>query len=165
MIDVQLSGAMAREHILSELLQPLCADYDYILLDCPPSLGLMTLNGVTASSGIVIPVVAEVLPIRGLVSICNFVEMVQRRLNPSVRLLGILLTRWERTNLSRLGEEQLRSQFGSGVFEVKIHKNVKLAEAPLEGKNIVAYAPSSRGASDYGAFVDVFLSLEDKTTA
>lgn len=150
--DLELSSVMAREHILSEILKRKKADYDYILIDCPPSLGLLTLNAVTASDFIVIPLVAEVLPFQGLTMISDFVKMVKQRLNPNIEIAGVLITRWETSNLSKQIEIGLRAKLGDTIFRNRIRKNIKVAEAPLEKINIVEYDPKSNGAADYRAF-------------
>lgn len=155
--DLELSSVMAREHILADILKDKKADYDYILIDCPPSLGLLTLNAVTASDLVVIPLLAEVLPFQGLTMISDFVRMVKQKLNPKIEITGILLTRWEKSNLSRQIEDGLRAKLGDKVFHTKIRKNIKIAEAPLEAVNIVDYDPKSNGAADYKAFVGELL--------
>ena len=154
MADLELASVMAREKILSELLEKVADKYEYILIDCPPSLGLLTLNALTASTDIIIPMVAEILPFKGLTMINDFVSMVQQRLNPNAHVSGISTTRWETTNLSKTIEEKLRENLGDIVFKTKIRKNVSLAEAPLENKNIAEYAPKSSGAEDYRALVN-----------
>ncbi len=154
MADLELASVMAREKILSELLEKVADKYEYILIDCPPSLGLLTLNALTASTDIIIPMVAEILPFKGLTMINDFVSMVQQRLNPNAHVSGIIITRWETTNLSKTIEEKLRENLGDIVFKTKIRKNVSLAEAPLENKNIAEYAPKSSGAEDYKALVN-----------
>ena len=137
MVDIELSGAISREKILSGLLEDVKELYDYILLDCPPSLGLITLNAITASTDVIVPLIAEVLPFKGLKMINNFVNLIHTRLNKSAHVTGILITRWESTL----------------VFQTKIRKNVSVAEAPFEHHNIVEYAPKSNGAADYQSFV------------
>lgn len=155
--EMELTAAISRERILAELLSPIKESYDFILIDCPPSLGLLNLNAFTASTEIIIPLVAEVLPFKGLTMINRFTQQVKSRLNPDVYIFGILLTRWESTNLSKQIEEGLRDELDDKVFETKIRKNVTIAEAPLESKNILEYAPKSNGASDYLAFTDELL--------
>lgn len=152
--DLQLGGVMAREELLSRLLENYTEEYDYIIIDCPPTLGLMTLNAITASEYVIIPLVAEVLPFVGLTMIADYIGNVRARLNPSVRVLGILLTRYERTNLSRQIEERLRKTEGGLVFRTRIRKNVTLAQAPLEKSSITSYDPTSNGAKDYVALTD-----------
>ena len=154
MADVELSSAIARERILSELLSKSDVEgtYDFVLFDCPPSLGLMTLN-----ADIIIPLVSEVLPFKGLTMINDFIKMVHTRLNPAAHVTGILITRWESSKLSKGIEENLRQALGDIVFQTKIRKNIRLAEAPLENANIVDYDPRSNGAMDYQAFADEFM--------
>lgn len=160
MIDVELSTAIARESILKDVLEKaqVSDHYDYVLLDCPPSLGLITLNAFTASTDIIIPLVSEVLPFKGLTMITDFINMVKRKLNPLVKVSGILITRWEGSKLSKGIEEKLRATLGDQVFDTKIRKNIRLAEAPLENRNIVDYDKSSNGAKDYIQFTEEFLA-------
>ena len=159
MADVEMSTAIARERILSDLLvrSGVNGSYDFVLLDCPPSLGLMTLNAFAASTDIIIPLVSEVLPFKGLTMINDFIKMVHSRLNPAAHVSGILITRWEASKLSRGIETNLREAMGDTVFQTKIRKNIRLAEAPLEQANIVDYDPRSNGAIDYQSFADEFL--------
>lgn len=159
MTELELTSAISREKILSELLEPIKANYDFILIDCPPSLGLLTLNAFTASNEIIIPLVAEVLPFKGLTMINNFISQVQHRLNPSAHVSGILIARWEATKLTREIEKRLRQQLGDLVFQTKIRKNITIAEAPLQSINIVEFDPKCNGAQDYQAFTDELLSL------
>ena len=156
--EMELTAAISRERILDRLLSPIKDGYDFILIDCPPSLGLLNLNAFTASTEIIIPLVAEVLPFKGLTMINRFTQQVKSSLNPDVYILGILLTRWEPTNLSKQIEEGLRDELDDKVFETKIRKNVTIAEAPLESKNILEYAPKSNGANDYLAFTNEMLT-------
>lgn len=158
MAEMELTAAFSRERILAGLLEKVKADYDFVLIDCPPSLGLLTLNAFTASSEIIIPLVAEVLPFKGLTMIHHFIKLVQSRLNRTAHISGILLTRWEPTKLSKEMESRLRNQLGDLVFTVKIRKNITIAEAPLERKNIVEFAPKCNGAHDYRTFTDELLT-------
>jgi chromosome partitioning protein len=159
MADIQLASRMSRETILKKLLMPYLSVYDYIFIDCPPSLSLLPLNAFTACTGIIIPIVAEVLPFKGLVMIEQFIQSVQENLNPEAKIKGVLITRWEATKLSRQIEEGLRTKLGDLVFKTKIRKNVSIAEAPLAATNIVAYAPKSNGAADYVSFSKEFLNI------
>lgn len=160
MADVELSSAIARERILSDLLvrSEVERNFDFVFFDCPPSLGLMTLNAFAASTDIIIPLVSEVLPFKGLTMINDFINMVRSRLNPAAHITGILLTRWENSNLSKGIESNLRQSLGELVYQTKIRKNVRLAEAPLENVSIIDYDPKSNGARDYQAFADEFLA-------
>lgn len=147
--ELEIASRIDREYILKDLLEPVEADYDYILLDCPPSLGLLTINALVASTEIIIPLTAEALPSRGLQKILDMVERAKKRLNPSLRLAGILITRYESSKLSQLVEDALRQTYGDKVYRTRIRKNVRIAEAPLYGKDIFSYAPESNGAEDY----------------
>ena len=152
-IELELSGRMSREFIIKELIEPVLPEYDYILLDCPPSLGLITINALTASQYLYIPLTAEALPSKGLTMLLDIMGMVQKRLNKDIALGGILITRWEKSNLSLMVEEMLRATYGDVVFTTKTRKNVSVAEAPLHSKDIIAYAPTSNGAKDYRGLV------------
>ena len=166
MADVELSSAIAREHLLDELLEKgwVREKYDFVLLDCPPSLGLMTLNAITACTDVIIPLVAEVLPLRGMTTITDYVDMVRRKLNPKAHITGILITKWLNSNLSKRMATKLRNTLGDIVYETKIRHNVRIAEAPLENRNIVDYAPKSNGAKDYMAFAEEFLNRINQTS-
>jgi len=159
MAELEMNAAISREKILSGLLEPVKSKYDFILIDCPPSLGVLTLNAFTAANEIIIPLIAEVLPFKGLTMINNFISKVQKSLNPAAHVSGILLARWESTKLSREIETRLRQQLGDLVFKTKIRKNITIAEAPLESVNIVEFAPKCNGALDYQAFTDELLHL------
>lgn len=148
-IELEIASAVEREKILKDVLQDVEARYDYILLDCPPSLGLLTLNALVASTDVIIPLTAEALPSKGLQKITDIIAMTQRRLNKELCLSGILITRYERSKLSQTVEEALRARYGELVLQTKIRKNVSLAEAPLVVQNILDYAPESNGAKDY----------------
>ena len=155
--DLQLASVISREFILSRALSSVKDQYDFILMDCP-SLGLLTLNACSFANEIVIPLVAEVLPFKGLTMINEFIKNIHDLLNPSAHITGVLLTRWEKTNLTSGIEQQLRSSWGNLIFDVKIRKNITIAEAPLESSNIVEYAPNSHGAQDYIVFTSELLS-------
>lgn len=159
-IELELSGRMSREFILKELIEPHLNSYDYILLDCPPSLGLITINALTAATDLYIALTAEALPTKGLKMLLDICSMVQKRLNKDIKLSGVIITRWEKSNLSLMVEETLRANYGEAVFTTKIRKNVSIAEAPLHSKDIIAYAPTSNGAKDYRALVEEILRRE-----
>lgn len=155
--DLQLGSALARERLLEDLLVPVKDNYDYIIIDCPPSLSLMTLNAITASDQVIIPLVAETLPFKGLTMIINFVNMVRIKLNPKVKVEGVLITRYEISKLSKQIEEGLRQNLEGLIYKTKIRKNITVAQAPLEATNIVEYDRKSNGALDYTAFVQEYL--------
>lgn len=158
MIDIQLSSVIARERVLSRILSPIKENYDFILMDCPPSLGVLTLNACTFATDIIIPLIAEVLPFRGLAMINEFILNVREYLNPDAHVSGVLITRWEKTKLTSGIEEELRSSWDDLIFKTKIRKNVTIAEAPLESANIIEYAPKSNGAADYLSFTEELLN-------
>lgn len=158
MIDIQLSSVIARERVLSRILSPIKENYDFILMDCPPSLGVLTLNACTFATDIIIPLIAEVLPFKGLAMINEFILNVREYLNPEAHVSGVLITRWEKTKLTSGIEQELRSSWDDLIFKTKIRKNVTIAEAPLESANIIEYAPKSNGAADYLSFTEELLN-------
>ena len=145
--DLELSTLKRREYRLRDLLSPL--DYDYILLDCPPGLGLLTINALSASTEVFIPITPEALPAKGLGTLLDIVRRVEEGLNPDLHLGGILITRYNRRKINRIVEETLRESFGSQVFQTKIRENVDISEAPLQGTDILSYSPKSPGSQDY----------------
>lgn len=147
--ELEIASKIDREYILKDLLSEVEAEYDYILLDCPPSLGLLTVNALVASTEVIIPLTAEALPSKGLQKILDIVAKVQKRLNPTLRLSGILITRYEGSKLSQLVEDALRQNYGETVYQTRVRKNIRIAEAPLYGQDILAYSPDSNGAEDY----------------
>lgn len=156
-IELELSSAMQREFILKDLLEPVATDYDFIFLDCPPSLGLIAVNAFVASTDIIIPLTAEALPFKGLMMIEDIIEMVKKRLNPSLQLSGIVLCRWEGRKLNKYVEEALRNKYGEKVFATRIRTNIAIAEAPLSKEDIYTYAKDSNGAADYKALTEELL--------
>ena len=163
-VELDLSSRISREFILHKLIKPIAEEYDYILLDCPPSLGLVTINALVAARELFIPLTAEALPSRGLAKLTNIVRMVQENLNEAITLNGVIITRWEGTNLSKMVEAQLRGTFGDTIFKTKIRKNVAIAEAPLYAKDVVTYAPDSNGAKDYRALTEEILAQEKNSS-
>lgn len=161
-IEMALSQEVSRESILKEKLDAVKEKYDYILLDCPPHLGLMMLSAFTASQNVIIVLEPEPLPIDGLVIIRKYIDMVHRRLNKKVSLTGVLITMFQPIRLHRICEKTLRDALGDLVFQTKIRKNCSLGEAPLERKDIISYAPSSNGAKDYKAFTEELLQTLSK---
>lgn len=156
--DMELVSAMSRENILRSLLDPYQGKYDFILMDCPPSLGILTVNGLTAANEIIVPLIAEALPFNGFKFINETIKRVQKRLNPKAHITGILITRFERSRLSKEMEEKMRSTLGELVFQTKIRKNIRVAEAPADCEDIFNYDPNSNGAKDYKMFTQELLS-------
>ena len=161
-VELDLSSRISREFILHKLIKPVAEEYDYILLDCPPSLGLVTINALVAAKELFIPLTAEALPSRGLAKLTNIVQMVRENLNEGITLSGVIITRWEGTNLSKMVEGQLRGLFGDTIFKTKIRKNVSIAEAPLYAMDVVSYSPDSNGAKDYTSLTEEILAQERK---
>lgn len=160
-VELDMAGKYSREFILKKLLKPVAAKYDYILLDCPPSLGLVTVNAFVAATELFITLTAEALPTRGLTMLIDFLKMVQDGLNEEIKLTGVVITRWKRSNLSKGLEEQLRGMFGKAVFSTKIRENITVAEAPMYAKDVVTYAPNSNGAKDYTDLTEEILRQEE----
>jgi chromosome partitioning protein len=160
--EVELVNEMARETRLKQALAPLRDRYDYILIDCPPSLGLLTLNGMVASQdGLIIPVQCEYLALEGLGMLMDTVERVRKALHPQLRIRGILMTMFDnRTNLSQEVVDEVRKHFKKQVFTTIIPRSVRLAEAPSYGMPILSYFPSSPGAEAHRALAEEVLEQD-----
>ena len=143
--------------LLRELLRPIEEEYDYILIDCPPSLSMATINALVAASDLYICVTAEAIPVRGLKMLIDTLEEIRKRKNPDLKLSGIIITRWGGRNLNKIMEEGLRKNFGEIVFNTKIRENIAIAEAPASFQDVATYFPSSHGAEDYKALTDEIL--------
>lgn len=151
--EVELVGELARESFLKNALEPILGRYDYILIDCPPSLGLLTLNGIIAAKdGVIIPVQCEYLPLEGLSQLNQTLDRVRNAIFSDLRMRGVLLTMYDaRTNLSNDVVREVREHYSDQVFEAIIPRTVRLAEAPSYGQPISIYAPTSSGAAAYAA--------------
>jgi chromosome partitioning protein len=148
--EFELASLPGREHILSQRLQLLDDSFDLCVIDCSPSLSLLTLNALVASNEVIIPVQTHYYALEGLKQLLETIEIVKERFNPGLRILGVLLTFVEkRTTLSKQVQEQMRSYFGDLVFDSVIHRAVKLAEAPSAGEPVLTYAPTSHAAEEY----------------
>jgi len=148
--EVELAGEAGREYILREILEPLRGSYDFILIDNPPSLGLLTINAFTASDLVLIPLQAQYLALQGLTKLLEVVEKIQKRLNKSLTIGGVFITQYDsRKVLNRDVVSTIESHFKEKVFTTKIRDNVSLAEAPAQGVDVFRYAPKSYGAIDY----------------
>jgi chromosome partitioning protein len=148
--ELALSGMIGRERALEKALAHVKESYDYVLMDTPPSLGLLTINAFVAADGVIVPVQCEYLSLRGLVQLQNTLEMIRENLNPNVAIQGILPTMYDRRTLhSREAVEILQENFGDLVFNTKIRKTVRYAEAPVKGQSVLAYDPSSEAAAMY----------------
>lgn len=148
--EMELINEAGREFILRELFEPINEDYDYIIIDCPPSLGLLTLNALTSSNFVIIPLQTEFLALQGLAKIKQVIDKVRFRLNKKLEIAGVIATMYDsRKVLNRDVVETIRKYFGEKVFDTLIRDNVALAEAPAQRKDIFEYNPKSSGAEDY----------------
>lgn len=161
--EMELINEAGREFILRELLEPVRLQYDYIIIDCPPSLGLLTLNALTSSDMVIIPLQTQFLAMQGLAKIKQVIQKVKLRLNKKLVIGGVLATMYDsRKVLNRDVIDTIQKYFGDLVFETRIRDNVALAEAPAQRKDIFAYNRNSPGANDYLA---VCKELEDRVSA
>ena len=150
-----------REYLLSDALDALEDQYDYILIDCPPSLELLTLNGIVAAQSVLIPVQCEYYALEGLSDLMNTLRLVKRRLNPDIHVEGVLLTMYNgRTNLSMQVAEEVKRHFRGQVYATVIPRNTRLAEAPSHGKPVTAYDKWSKGTEAYQALARELMERE-----
>jgi len=157
--EVELVSIMAREHQLEKVLKPILKKYDYILIDCPPSLGLLTLNALTCSDSVIIPIQCEYYALEGLGQLLNTIRLVQKNLNPHLEIEGVLLTMYDgRLNLSKQVADEVRSYFEDKIFKTIIQRNVRLSEAPSFGKPALLYDANSTGAQNYMSLVEELLN-------
>ena len=148
--ELALSGMIGRERALEKALVGVRAQYDYILIDTPPSLGLLTINALVAADGVIVPVQCEYLSLRGLAQLQNTLEMIRENLNPNVDIQGILATMFDRRLLhAREAVEILKENFGELVFNTKIRKTIRYAEAPVKGQSVLGYDPTGEAAELY----------------
>ncbi len=148
--EIELVGIENRERMFKTSILPLKDDYDFLLIDCPPSLGLLTLNALTAADSVLIPIQCEYYALEGLRQLLNTIRLVQRELNTDLTIEGVLMTMYDsRLNLSNQVVNEVKEYFKDKVFKNVIHRNIKLGEAPSYGKPIIIYDPSSVGSQDY----------------
>jgi chromosome partitioning protein len=148
--DMALSSQIGRERALEKALAPIKDRYDYILIDTPPSLGLLTVNAFVAATGVVVPVQTEYLSLRGLVQLENTLSMVRENLNPRAEIVGIVPTMYDkRVTHSREADEILRENFGDLVYNTRIRKTIRFAEAPVKGTSVLSYEPTGEAANMY----------------
>ena len=149
-VELELVDKLAREYYLRDCLEQLEAEYEYIILDCPPSLSLLTVNALCACRELLIPLQCEFFALEGIVKLCQTFEQIRKRLNPPLTLLGIVLTMYDtRNRLTREVKNEVRRCFGDELFETVIPRNVRLSEAPSHGKSIIHYDIKSKGAEAY----------------
>jgi chromosome partitioning protein len=163
--EIEMVGMLSRETVLRRALESVRDAYDFVLIDCPPSLGLLTLNTLTAADSVLIPIQCEFYALEGLSQLLNTIRLVQRALNPDLKIEGVLLTMYDqRLNLSNQVAADAREYFGSKVFRTAIPRNVRLAEAPSFGEPIIQYDVLSKGAQSYLALAKELLHGEADQT-
>ncbi|MCB7129299.1 MAG: ParA family protein [Candidatus Brocadiales bacterium] len=156
-----LSNETGRDTILKRKLAELPGDYDYVLFDCPPSLGVITINALAAAKEVFIPVETKILALNGLVTLTHTIQLIKDKVNPSLEVTGIVACMYDgRTNLSREVVEKLRAHFGDKVFKTVIRENIRLAECPISELPIHLYAPGCAGAKDYESLADEVIASE-----
>ena len=150
--EIELVNVMSREQVLKNAIKPVKNEYDYIIIDCPPSLSILTINALTASDGIIIPIQGEYYALEGLTQLVDTINIVKKKLNKNLSILGVVLTMFDRrTQLTRQVEEEVVNYFGDKVFATHIPRNVRLAEAPSHGVAILDYDKNSKGSKAYEA--------------
>jgi len=153
--EVELVSAIAREMRLKDALEPIKSEFDYIFIDCPPSLGILTINALTACDALLVPIQCEFYALEGVTKLLESMKMVKSRLNPRLDVYGVLMTMYDsRTSLSKQVAEEVRSFFGEKVFTTMIPRNVRLSEAPSYGMPIIEYDKTSKGATAYRNLAD-----------
>jgi chromosome partitioning protein len=161
---VELVRMAERAHLLQKALSSLDRRYDYIFVDAPPSLGILTVNALTATDGVIIPVQCEYLSLEGLGQLIRTINLVRRDLNPRLRITGLIMTMYDvRTKIAQQVVDEVRKFFPDKVFSTIIPRNVRLSEAPSYGETILKYAPKSSGALAYEALAKEFLQRTDQT--
>ncbi len=161
--EVELVSMMSREQRLKEKLDIMKERFDYVLIDCPPSLGLITLNAFTASDSVLIPVQCEYYALEGLGQLLNTINLVKKHLNKNIQIEGALLTMYDiRTNLSNQVVKEVKRYFNNKVYKTVIPRNVRLSEAPSYGLPITEYDPRSKGAKSYEKFAKEFIKINNE---
>jgi len=156
--EIELVGIMAREYQLNKALTGLRKKYDVTIIDCPPSLGLLTINALTTANSLIIPIQCEYYALEGLGQLLNTIRLVQRHLNPKLEIVGVLLTMYDsRLNLSKQVADEVDSFFKEKLFKTFIHRNVRLSEAPSFGKPVLLYDANSTGARNYMSLTEEIL--------
>jgi len=159
--EIELVSMVSREYKLKKALSPIVGNYDYVIIDCPPSLGLLTLNALNAADGILIPIQCEYYALEGLGQLMNTISLVRKHLNEELRIEGVVLTMYDiRTNLSEQVADEVRNYFKQYVYKTVIPRNVRLSEAPSYGQHIIEYDPKSKGAELYLALAREVLKNE-----
>ena len=165
--EVEMVSILAREHLLRKAFEPVASLYDYLLIDCPPSLGLLTINALTAAKdGVIVPIQCEYLALEGLGRLWQTVQLVRENLNPHLVISGMILTMFDsRTNLAAQVVGEVRKYFPDQTFRAVVPRSVRLSEAPSHGQTIIAYAPQSSGAEAYVALAKELMAREGDRVA
>lgn len=159
--ELELVGKPERERTLKRLLEPVAGNYDYVLIDCSPSLGLITVNALTAAHSVIIPVQAEYFALEGITKLINTIRIIKPKLNPGLEIEGFLLTMYDaRLRLANKIYEELKGHFGDMVFDTVIPRNIRLSEAPSHGLPALLYDPESRGATSHIALAREIIARE-----
>ena len=159
---IELVSTIGREYVLKDALEPIKDKYDYIFIDCPPSLELLTLNALCAADSVLVPVQCEYFALEGLTDLLGTVKTINKRLNKGLQLEGIVLTMHDtRTNLSVEVQQEIAKFFGEKVYETKIPRNIRLSEAPSHGKPVIAYDKGSKGSKAYLKLASEFLKKQE----
>lgn len=161
--DLELGGMIGRELLLRKALEPVLPSYDFVIIDCPPSLGMLSLNGLVAAGRVIVPVQSEFLALHGVRQLLDTIDQVRSAYNPALRIGGVLICLHDsRRRLSKTVADTVREYFGDLVFETVIRTNVALAEAPAKGSSIFSYDPRSAGAEDYLSLAEEVSRHESK---
>ena len=161
-MELTLANVMSREMIMREYIEMQRERYDYIIIDCPPSLGVLTLNALCACDGVVVPIQSEFFALEGLSQLMNSIKLVKERVNPKIKVYGVILTMYDgRSLMARQVTEEIKKYFGAKVFEVPAPRNIKLCESPSFGVPISQHAPKSRGGVAYQKIAEEFLRRMD----
>ncbi len=156
--EIEMVQMPQREKIIKGILDPIKDSYDFIMIDCPPSLGLITVNSLTASDSVIIPITCEFFSLEGLTQLMNTIKLIKYHLNPSIDIEGVVMTmKDKRSNLTAQVSDEILKFFGKRVFFTYIPRNIRLAEAPSHGEPILIYEPSSKGAEAYMSLAEEFL--------
>lgn len=162
-VEARLMTAIGREYKLKQAIEPLRKKYDYILIDCPPSLGLLCVNALTAADEVLVPLQAEYLAITGLDNLLAIVDLVKKQLNKKLKLGGVFITQYDRRKvLNRDASDSVREKLGNNMLHTKIRDNVALAEAPVSKLDVYSYEPTAAGAQDYADLATEILSRHKK---
>lgn len=157
-VEVELVQQIARERVLQKAIRPVLSEYDFVFIDTPPSLGILTVNALTAAQGVIIPVQCEYLALEGLGQLIHTINLVKESLNPDLHIAGVIMTMYDgRTNLAAEVVDEVGEHFPDEIFKTIIPRNVRLGEAPSYGEDILAYAPGSSGCKAYHALTEELL--------